>query len=65
MDVLPVEPGTEAEWKYDAFSGAVAESFVWGRGTQDDKNQLIAIMEAVELLLKEEAKPQRHWKKSR
>src|SRR5262245_5534424 len=47
LDVVPVE-GT---WQHDAFSGAVADGKVWGRGTLDDKGCLVGICEAVESLL--------------
>jgi len=36
-DVVPVEPGTEAKWTHPPFGGAVADGFVWGRGTLDNK----------------------------
>jgi len=51
MDVVPVEPGTEADWTYPAFSGQVADGFVWGRGALDMKQSLTAYMEAAEALL--------------
>jgi carboxypeptidase PM20D1 len=57
MDVVPVEPGTEAAWTHGAFSGDVADGFVWGRGTLDDKGSLLAILEAVEGLLKQGFQP--------
>jgi carboxypeptidase PM20D1 len=53
LDVVPVE-GT---WQHDAFSGAVVEGQVWGRGTLDDKGCLVAICEAVETLLEQGATP--------
>ena len=59
QDVVPVTPGTEDDWKYPAFSGQVAEGFVWGRGAIDMKNHLIGIMEAVETLLEEGFVPER------
>ncbi len=59
QDVVPVSPGTEGDWTYDAFGGEVADGFIWGRGTLDIKNQLIGIMEAVETLLEEGFKPER------
>lgn len=59
QDVVPVTPGTEADWKYPAFSGEVAEGFIWGRGALDMKNHLIGIMEAVETLLEEGYVPER------
>ncbi len=59
QDVVPVTPGTEGDWKYPAFSGEVAEGFVWGRGALDIKNHLIGVMEAVETLLEEGYVPER------
>ena len=51
MDVVPVEPGTEKDWKHPAFSGEVADGMVWGRGTLDDKISVMGLMEATEALL--------------
>jgi carboxypeptidase PM20D1 len=51
MDVVPVEPGTEADWEEEAFSGAIKDGKIWGRGTLDDKLSVFAIMEAAELQL--------------
>lgn len=51
QDVVPVEPGTEAQWRHPPFSGALAEGAVWGRGAIDDKASMLAILEAVEALL--------------
>lgn len=59
QDVVPVTPGTEDDWKYPAFSGEVAEGFLWGRGAIDMKNHLIAVCEAVEALLEEGYVPER------
>lgn len=50
MDVVPIEPGTQANWVQPPFSGALRDGAVWGRGALDDKGSLIAIMEAVERL---------------
>ncbi|TWO70131.1 M20 family peptidase [Caenimonas sedimenti] len=50
-DVVPVAPGTERSWEEEPFSGTVKEGFVWGRGAWDDKGNLIAQLEAVEMLL--------------
>ena len=52
QDVVPVEAGTQSAWKHAPFAGDVAEGFVWGRGAMDDKGSLVAILEAVELLVK-------------
>jgi carboxypeptidase PM20D1 len=51
QDVVPVEGGTEDKWEQPPFSGAIADGFVWGRGTLDDKSSALAILEAVEYLL--------------
>lgn len=61
IDVVPVEAGTAGDWRYPPFSGAVAEGFVWGRGTMDIKNQIILILEAVEYLLAEGFTPARDF----
>ena len=59
QDVVPVAPGTEPLWKKPPFSGLVEDGFVWGRGTLDDKSNLITQLEAVEMLVKSGFKPQR------
>lgn len=59
LDVVPVESGTESRWKHPPFAGVVADSFVWGRGALDDKASVIAILEAVELLVNQGFEPRR------
>jgi carboxypeptidase PM20D1 len=59
MDVVPVEPGTEARWSHPPFSGAVAGGFVWGRGAWDDKAGLLGILEAAEQLAARGFRPRR------
>ncbi len=59
MDVVPVEPGTEKAWKYPPFSGKIAEGFIWGRGTLDDKACVMGILEAAEELLRKGYRPDR------
>jgi hypothetical protein len=44
-------PGTESNWEVPPFSGEVKGGYVWGRGAWDDKGNLIAQMEAVEMLV--------------
>ena len=51
LDVVPVEPGTEAEWTHPAFAGVIADGYVYGRGTLDDKVGVISLLEASERLL--------------
>lgn len=41
------------------WSGAYDGKYIWGRGTSDCKNQLIAVLETIELLLEAKFKPKR------
>jgi len=59
MDVVPVPEPNLTEWTHAPFSGDVAEGFVWGRGTLDDKTTVLSILEAVETLLQNGHKPVR------
>ncbi|HEX4955103.1 MAG TPA: M20 family peptidase [Thermoanaerobaculia bacterium] len=59
FDVVPIEPGTEASWTHPPFAGTVADGFVWGRGTLDDKGSVLGILEAVEALVGEGFQPER------
>lgn len=56
-DVVPVEPEKLKEWTHDPFGGAIADGFVWGRGTLDDKVGVLGILEAAELLASQGFKP--------
>jgi len=59
LDVVPVEPGTEQAWTYPPFAGTIADGWVWGRGTLDDKASVLGLLEAVELLIAEGFRPAR------
>lgn len=59
IDVVPADERTADKWEHPAFSGDIADGYVWGRGTIDMKGQLAAIMESVEYLLHEGFKPAR------
>lgn len=59
FDVVPVMPGTEDDWTHDAFSGAIDDGFIWGRGTLDMKGHLTTVMEAVEGLISKGFTPKR------
>lgn len=58
-DVVPIEPGTEAKWEHPPFSGTIANDFVWGRGTLDDKLAVIGLLESADSLLAERYVPRR------
>lgn len=59
IDVVPVEQGTDGEWKYPPYSGAIAEGAVWGRGSQDIKIQLTALLDAAEAMINQGFLPER------
>lgn len=59
QDVVPVVPGTEKQWEHDPYSGDIADGFIWGRGSLDDKVMILSILEAVEMRLKEGFRPTR------
>jgi carboxypeptidase PM20D1 len=58
-DVVPADKSSETLWKEDPFSGVIKDGCIWGRGTLDDKNQVIAIMETVEYLISKGFVPER------
>lgn len=58
-DVVPVAEKTREEWTYPPYSGMQAESFVWGRGTLDDKSGTLSAFEAAEHLLRQGYRPSR------
>ena len=59
IDVVPATSGAEGGWTHPPFEGRISDGYVWGRGTMDDKNSVLAILEAVEVLLREGFQPRR------
>ena len=59
QDVVPVASGTEDRWTQPPFSGRIADGFIWGRGSMDDKGNLMSLVEAIEFLVKEGFHPRR------
>lgn len=59
QDVVPVNMGTEGDWTGPPFAGKIIDGYVYGRGAIDDKNSLVALMEAAEALAKDGFSPQR------
>jgi len=59
LDVVPVEPGSEAAWQQPPFGGVIEGGFVWGRGALDDKAGVVGILEAIEVLLARDVSPRR------
>ncbi len=59
QDVVPVPNATVSAWTHPPFSGYYDGKSVWGRGSSDCKNQLIAVMEAMELFIDAGFEPKR------
>ncbi|KAF2100594.1 Zn-dependent exopeptidase [Rhizodiscina lignyota] len=59
MDTVPVPPETIDQWTHPPWSGYYDGKFVWGRGSSDCKNQLLAVLESVDLLLENGFVPKR------
>ena len=59
LDVVPVVDGTEDDWVHGPFSGDVSDGYIWGRGTEDIKQQVFGTLEAAEYLLSHGFKPKR------
>lgn len=59
QDVVPIEEASKNLWTVDPFGGEIKENFIWGRGTVDDKINLISILEACDKLLSENFQPER------
>lgn len=59
LDVVPIDAG--APWQHPPFGAEIHASAsgqaIWGRGTLDDKGCVVAICEAVELMLEAGAEP--------
>ncbi|PRT52404.1 Carboxypeptidase S [Wickerhamiella sorbophila] len=59
QDVVPVNNDTIDQWTYPPFDGHFDGEFLWGRGTSDTKNSLVAQLEAIESLLSQGWVPKR------
>lgn len=46
LDVVPEGEG----WEHDPFSGDIADGYIWGRGSMDDKGPLVASLYAMKSL---------------
>ncbi len=59
LDVVPVDSATRDDWTHPPYEGVISDGYVWGRGSMDDKNSVLAALEAVELLLRDAYRPVR------
>lgn len=51
LQVVPAPESTADRWTYPPFSGHYDGEYIWGRGSEDDKSNVIAILSAIESLL--------------
>lgn len=59
LDVVPVIKENLPDWKQPPFEGKIVNDTLWGRGTIDDKNGVVGLLEATEALLAKGFQPQR------
>ncbi|GFO28852.1 N-fatty-acyl-amino acid synthase/hydrolase pm20d1.1 [Plakobranchus ocellatus] len=59
MDVVPVT--NLDKWDAPPFSGEIKDGFIYGRGTIDDKQNVMGILEATEFLLSRNIQPNRSF----
>ncbi|PIL24992.1 hypothetical protein GSI_12879 [Ganoderma sinense ZZ0214-1] len=60
QDVVPVEPSTAKDWKHSPYSGHYDGTWIWGRGSCDDKSDLTAsLWHAITALIEQDFKPTR------
>ncbi|WWC89293.1 uncharacterized protein L201_004214 [Kwoniella dendrophila CBS 6074] len=67
LDTVPVLPATLDQWTYPPFEGKITVNgtkdtpgtWIWGRGSSDCKNTLLAIYGAIERLITEGYQPER------
>lgn len=58
-DVVDAVDDKNKEWIYEPFSGHNDGKYIWGRGTLDDKLEVISMLEAAEYLLSKGFTPER------
>lgn len=54
-----VVPAPDEGWEVPPFSGIVKDGYIYGRGSQDMKSQMIVALEGLELLLEDGLQPKR------
>ncbi len=56
-DVVSVPQDSIDRWEHPPYQGAIADGYVWGRGTLDNKGAIIAILSAAESLIEQGKRP--------
>ena len=57
-DVVPAN-GVDDNWNFDPFSAEINDGFIYARGTMDDKQCMVSILEAVTIYLRKNSQPKR------
>lgn len=60
-DVVPIDSTDIEGWEYGPFSGQIADGYLWGRGTLDNKNNVMSLLETMEYLLSVDYQPRRSF----
>ena len=60
-DVVPIDSTDIDGWEYGPFSGQIADGYLWGRGTLDNKNNVMSLLETMEYLLTVNFQPRRSF----
>jgi carboxypeptidase PM20D1 len=59
LDIVPIESSSLDAWEVNPFSGAIKDGHVWGRGSFDNKVNMVSMLEAAEKLLRQYFQPER------
>lgn len=59
QDVVPVAESSLDQWDYPPFEAHFDGEYLYGRGSSDTKNSLVAILESTEALLEQHWQPER------
>ncbi|KAF5331478.1 hypothetical protein D9758_015499 [Tetrapyrgos nigripes] len=59
QDVVPVDPTTLDQWTHSPYSGHYDGTWIWGRGSVDDKADLISQLLTIDSLLESGFQPRR------
>ncbi|KAI0783641.1 carboxypeptidase S [Abortiporus biennis] len=59
QDVVPINPATLSEWIHPPYAGHYDGTWIWGRGSCDDKASVTSILSSIEALISHGFKPAR------
>ncbi|KAL1943105.1 hypothetical protein VTO73DRAFT_4776 [Trametes versicolor] len=57
VDVVPVDPASFEDWSNPPYSGIYDGTWIWGRGSCDDKSDLVASLQAIDALMEKGFEP--------